>query len=397
MCRTPRAPPAGTDGGNDTKGLFSDMKRRKSIPLWAAIILDIVAGALLIGGWFVARIVEDSLRREEPIVVAEAHPASTPVPTPPPAEPEETEAPEETEPPVDDRSEWQIRFEEHFSDEIVSTDNFYSGPNLGVVVTHHEYESEKGPVAYHLAEVWTGNIDCFRSGLAATPPRFHMSASLTKMAEDQNAVVAVNGDFCGYSYVGVTVRNGVVWSKMRGSVDLCVLYRDGTMETMVPKDFDLNEAIERDVWQVWTFGPALLNEDGPPRDIPYSSIPEIHITGRNPRTAIGYFEPGHYCFLVADGRQQGYSVGMTLEEMSQILSDLGCKAGFNLDGGGSSMMVFQNELISQVYSKVPRNLSDCVLVTDFDPLAQETGEAEEAEELPAEEAEALEESEVAEP
>ena len=193
------------------------------------------------------------------------------------------------------------------------------------------------------------------------------------------------------------MRNGVVWSKVRGMVDLCVLYRDGVMETMTAREFDLDAAIERDVWQVWTFGPALLNEDGTPRDIPYSSIPEIHITGRNPRTAIGYFEPGHYCFLVADGRQQGYSVGMTLEEMSQILSDLGCKAGFNLDGGGSSMMVFQNELISQVYSKVPRNLSDCVLVTDFDPLAQETGEAEEAEELPAEEAEAPEESEVAEP
>ena len=397
MCRTPRAPPAGTDGGNDTKGLFSDMKRRKSIPLWAAIILDIVAGALLIGGWFVARIVEDSLHREEPIVVAEAHPASTPVPTPPPAEPEETEVPEETEPPVDDRSEWQIRFADHFTPEVISSDMSYSGPNLAVNISHHQYETDRGPVVYHLAEIWMGNIDCFRSGLAATPPRFHMSASLQKMAEDQNAVVAVNGDFCSYSYGGIAVRNGVVWSKVRGVVDLCVLYRDGVMETMTAREFDLDAAIERDVWQVWTFGPALLNEDGTPRDIPYSSIPEIHITGRNPRTAIGYFEPGHYCFLVADGRQQGYSVGMTLEEMSQILSDLGCKAGFNLDGGGSSMMVFQNELISQVYSKVPRNLSDCVLVTDFDPLAQETGEAEEAEELPAEEAEAPEESEVAEP
>ena len=72
------------------------MKHSKRLPLWAAILLDIVAAALVIGGWFVARIAEDSLRREEPIVVAEAHPASTPVPTPPPAEPEETEVPEET-------------------------------------------------------------------------------------------------------------------------------------------------------------------------------------------------------------------------------------------------------------------------------------------------------------
>ncbi|MBQ7473779.1 MAG: phosphodiester glycosidase family protein [Oscillospiraceae bacterium] len=355
------------------------MKHRKRFPLWAAIVLDIVAAAALVGGWFLARIVSDSMHQEEPIIVAEHRTA--PVPTPAAVvQPAEEEAPpDEPEATPDLRSEWQIRFAEHFTPEVIRTEDSYSSPNLSVTVTHHTYESEKGPVAYHLADIYIGNIDCFRSGLAATPPRFRMSASLQKMAEDQNAVVAVNGDFCSYSYGGVAVRNGVVWSKVRGSVDLCVLYRDGTMETMLPREFDVTTAVERDVWQVWSFGPALLNADGTPREIPYSSVPEIHITGRNPRTAIGYYEPGHYCFLVADGRQMGYSVGMTLQEMSGIFSDLGCMAAFNLDGGGSSMMVFQGELISQIYSKVPRNLSDCVLVTDFDPTPVIE------EELPAEE------------
>jgi hypothetical protein len=360
------------------------MKRRKGVPLWAAIILDILAAALLVGGWFVARIVEDSLHREEPIVVAEHHTpsASTPAPspaaeTPVPDEPEPTEEP-------DDRSEWQIRFAEHFSPELISTEDLYASPSLCVAISHHQYESDRGPVVYHLADIYAGSIDCFRSGLAATPPRFSMSASLKQMAEDQQAVVAVNGDFCSFSYGGIAVRNGVVWTKVRGSVDLCVLYRDGVMETMTAHEFDLDAAIERDVWQVWSFGPALLNEDGSPREIPFSSVPEIHITGRNPRTAIGYYEPGHYCFLVADGRQQGYSVGMTLDEMAQIFSDLGCKAAFNLDGGGSSMMVFRGELISKIYSGVPRNLSDCVLITDYmaneaAALAAGAGESEVAE------------------
>ena len=201
-----------------------------------------------------------------------------------------------------------------------------------------------------------------------------MSASLTDMAERENAVVAVNGDFCSYSFGGIAVRNGVVINRRSGDVDMCALYRDGVMETMIARDFDYNGAIERDVWQVWTFGPALLNEDGTPRQIPYTSLPTEYLLGRNPRTAIGYFEPGHYCFLVADGRQPGYSVGMTLDELSRILSDLGCMAGFNLDGGGSSMMVYRNELISQIYSNVPRNLSDCVLVTDYEPPVEEAAE-----------------------
>lgn len=352
------------------------MKRRKGLPLWAAIILDVLAAALLVGGWFVARIARDSLTREEPIVVAEhrAQETSEPAPSPEPA-PEEPEPPEETpEPTPDTRSEWQIRFEDHFSDEIISEEDFYSGPNLCVVVTHHSFEGEKGPVAYHVAEAWIGSIDCFRAGLAVTPPRFHMGASLAKMAEEQDAVVAVNGDFCGYSFGGFAVRNGVVWSYRRGDVDICALYRDGVMETMIARDFDINEAIERDVWQVWTFGPWLLNEDGTPREIPFTSIPEIHIAGRNPRTGIGYFEPGHYCLLVVDGRQPGYSVGVTLGEMAQIFSDLGCRAAFNLDGGGSSMMYFRGELISQISSGSPRNLSDCVLFADCAPAVEETPE-----------------------
>ena len=344
------------------------MKQRNRLPLWAALILDILAAAVLIGCWFLARILSDSLHQEAPIVVAELRATPPPEASAPPAEEEEA-GPAKPEATPDLRSEWQIRFAEHFTPEVVITEDSYTSPNVSVTISHHVFESDKGPVAYHLADIYIGNIDCFRAGLAATPPRFHMSASLQKMAEDENAVVAVNGDFCSYSFGGVAIRNGLVVSPLGGDVELCVLYRDGTMETISPRQFHLDEAIERDVWQVWTFGPFLLNEDGSPRDIPYYALPLTKIAGRNPRTALGYFEPGHYCFLVADGRQPDYSVGMTLQEMSEIFSALGCQSAFNLDGGGSSMMVFQNELVSQIYSHLPRNLSDCVLITDFDPAA----------------------------
>ena len=216
----------------------------------------------------------------EPIVVAAVR--TTPAPTPltiAEAEPE----PEPEEP--DDRSEWQIRFAEHFTPEVVSTEDSYTSPNLSITVSHHTMETDKGPVVYHLADIYIGCVDCFRSALAATPPRFHMSASLLDMLEEQNGVLAVNGDFCSFSYGGVSVRNGVIWSSSRGTVDLCALYRDGTMETFSPRAFDL-------------------------------------------------------------------------------------------DGGGSSMMAFQGALVSQIYSDVPRNLSDCVLIADVAPLAdggKETG------------------------
>ena len=354
--------------------------------IWLLAVTDLLLAAVLVGGWFLARIGADMLREDDSFTVADARAemmaetTPTPLPSPGPetaAEP--AEAPEFTPEPTpepDNRSEWQIKFQDHFTDEVVVTDTSYTSPNLSVTITHHETGEDKEKITYHLADVYVGNIECFRSGLAATPPKFRMSASLLGMMEDNDAVVAVNGDFCGYSYGGITVRNGVVWSTRSSGVDICVLYRDGRMSTFSSGKFRLDSAIVDDVFQVWSFGPALLNEDGTPRNIPWSAIPNVHISGRNPRTAIGYFEPGHYCFLVVDGRQIGYSRGMTLDEMAQLFHELGCMAAFNLDGGGSSMMGFRGELISQIYSKQPRNLSDCLYFTDWDPAAHEEAEAE---------------------
>lgn len=59
-----------------------------------------------------------------------------------------------------------------------------------------------------------------------------------------------------------------------------------------------------------------------------------------PRTAVGLDETGQKLWLVVvDGRQTGYSEGVTLYELAQIMQSLGATAAFNLDGGGSSTMV----------------------------------------------------------
>ena len=64
-------------------------------------------------------------------------------------------------------------------------------------------------------------------------------------------------------------------------------------------------------WQSWIFGPGLLDENGKAKTdfLTWDYIKESH-----PRTAIGYYGPGHYCLLVVDGRQPDYSRGMFLEE-----------------------------------------------------------------------------------
>ena len=58
----------------------------------------------------------------------------------------------------------------------------------------------------------------------------------------------------------------------------------------------------------------------------------------NPRSVIGYYEPGHYCFITVDGRDKDR--GISMAELSMLCADMGLAAAYNLDGGGSSCMYF---------------------------------------------------------
>ncbi len=83
------------------------------------------------------------------------------------------------------------------------------------------------------------------------------------------------------------------------------------------------------------FSPLIVES----RIIPDSADKELH-----PRTALGFDESGEWLMLVvADGRQPGYSEGVTLYELARILKSKGCTQSINLDGGGSSIMLLREE------------------------------------------------------
>ncbi|HRE30086.1 MAG TPA: phosphodiester glycosidase family protein [Anaerolineales bacterium] len=70
------------------------------------------------------------------------------------------------------------------------------------------------------------------------------------------------------------------------------------------------------------------------------------IQGSHPRTGIGIIDANHFVFVVVDGREQGYSRGVTLEEFAQIFSSLGATEAYNIDGGGSSTMYFNGRVVN---------------------------------------------------
>jgi exopolysaccharide biosynthesis protein len=87
------------------------------------------------------------------------------------------------------------------------------------------------------------------------------------------------------------------------------------------------------------------------------------IQGSNPRTGIGIIDENHFVFIVVDGRSPGYSKGVTLTEFAQIFKDLGCTDAYNIDGGGSSTMVFMGRVVNNPLGKnKERGTSDILFI-----------------------------------
>ncbi len=69
--------------------------------------------------------------------------------------------------------------------------------------------------------------------------------------------------------------------------------------------------------------------------------------GTAPRTAIGQKKDGTVVFVVVDGRQPGYSMGVTMKQLQQIMIDAGCYNAANLDGGSSTVLSYKDDIINQ--------------------------------------------------
>lgn len=84
---------------------------------------------------------------------------------------------------------------------------------------------------------------------------------------------------------------------------------------------------------------------------------------RNPRTGVGVTPDGRVLLLTVDGRQQGWSVGMTMVEFAQQFVRLGATWALNLDGGGSTTMVVRGDVKNRPSGGAERRVGSAILVT----------------------------------
>lgn len=274
-----------------------------------------------------------------------------------------------------DTQDWHTKFADKFTDTVTATDTSYTSPNLSIRLWYSQYDTRKmdlsnsgkhmkygTQVSYVLADIYIGDITCFQTAFAQDTYGVGYSEKLSDMSVRMKSVLGVNGDSYSnnrHKDNGTIIRNGVIYRSEKTDMETCVLNWDGTMDIYSPEQMDRQALIDRGAYQSWVFGPSLLDEDGNAKE---SFLTWDYIRQSHPRTAIGYYEPGHYCLLLVDGRQIT-SRGMFLDEMAAVFEELGCKAAYNLDGGHCSFMTFQSRTANHPY-KPEHEVDDGIFIME---------------------------------
>ncbi len=311
-------------------------KRRRRAPRWLPAVCDIaVAGVLLCTFALFHHVIPFSAEAVEPV--------TPPVTDNTPVTPEESgvKAP--------------------FTEDVVKTENSYSSKNVAVTVEKRTMGEGNSLVTYYVADVRLNNITCFRTAFAKDKFGKNIKEDVLPLATRHNAILATSGDYYGMNASRTVIRNGTLYRESNQDGDLCVLYRDGTMKIFYDREpFDAKAEMENGAWQAWSFGPSLFQKDGTPITSYGGYLAKAH-----PRCAIGYYEPGHYAFVVVDGRDTGYSQGLTMVELANLMKELGCTAAYNLDGGQTAQMAFDGNMVNQPYQD-GRVVSDILYIGEVE-------------------------------
>ena len=264
----------------------------------------------------------------------------------------------------------------------VSTDRFpdydtgvyadwsYQSDELRVAIKKVEDEDES--LVYYVADVWIRNISSVRMGFGQGKFKGYTNGSADPMefAQREHAIFGVSATMCA----GLVIQNGEKYHNTENSdiafrSGIVLIYRDGSVKTInraKKQTFNYNKEKDKNggIWQGFQFGPVVL-QDG---EIPTG----LKKNERHPRIIFGYCEPGHYVLVAVDGRTKT-SIGMTEQEMGELMQSLGCKDAMNLDGGTSAVMLFMGKTINVPSGKdvdgdgvAGRNIVDLLAFAEYD-------------------------------
>lgn len=243
--------------------------------------------------------------------------------------------------------------------EPVVSETSYCDENIQITLTEYrEYET-----SIYVADIVLSSPEYLQTAFAQNAYGRNVTEKTSEIAESAGAILAVNGDYYGAQEEGYVLRNGVLYrnTAASGQEDL-VIYEDGSFAIINEEDVSAEELLADGAQQILSFGPALIEDEA----IVVSEDDEVgKAKTSNPRTAIGIIDDLHYVFVVSDGRTDE-SAGLSLSQLAEFMKELGVVTAYNLDGGGSSTMYFNGEVINNPTTSgrsiKERSVSDIVYI-----------------------------------
>lgn len=221
----------------------------------------------------------------------------------------------------------------------ISADTEYHDDQIDIVLTTMRVEN----TMVYVADVQIADISLLKTALAGNTYARNLTETTSVQAANTGAILAINGDYYGAQERGYVLRNGVLYrASAQSGTDALVIGADGNFRIINEGETSADTLVREGAWQVLTFGPVLINGG----QVTVSSSDEVgRAMTSNPRTAIGQISEGHYLLVVSDGRTKE-STGLSLRQLAELMQSLGAQVAYNLDGGGSSTMVFQGRVVN---------------------------------------------------
>ena len=222
------------------------------------------------------------------------------------------------------------------------TNSSYKDDNISINLT----ETTVNNTQVYVADVTVTSSDYLKTAFAQNAFGTNVTAKTSETAADNNAILAVNGDYYGANSTGYVIRNGVVYRdtvRENSSNGDLAIYKDGSFKIIYEDQISADQLVKDGVVNLLAFGPALV-ENG---EIAVGTNEEVgQAMASNPRSAIGIIDENHYIIVVSDGRTSE-SKGLSLYQMAEVMKSYGVKTAYNLDGGGSSTLYFNGQVINK--------------------------------------------------
>ena len=222
------------------------------------------------------------------------------------------------------------------------TDSSYKDDNISINLS----ETTVNNTQVYVADITVTSSDYLKTAFAQNAFGTNVTAKTSETAADNNAILAVNGDYYGANSTGYVIRNGVVYRdtvrENSNNGDLAI-YKDGSFKIIYEDQISADQLVKDGVVNLLAFGPALVENS----EIAVGTNEEVgQAMASNPRTAIGIIDENHYIIVVSDGRTSE-SKGLSLYQMAEVMKSYGVKSAYNLEGGGSSTLYFNGQVINK--------------------------------------------------